>query len=62
MFRYMDPAYLMLILFSMVLGGLTQAYIKSTYPSGQKYEVALAQAVPMLPDACWTKTAPVPAA
>jgi hypothetical protein len=31
MFRYMDPLYLMLILFSMAVGGITQAYIKSTY-------------------------------
>lgn len=31
MYGYMDPMYLLLILFSMALGGLTQGYIKSTY-------------------------------
>ncbi|MBO7675324.1 MAG: zinc metallopeptidase [Atopobiaceae bacterium] len=41
MFRNMDPAYLMLVLFSMVLGGLTQAYIKSTYAKWSKVKSGL---------------------
>lgn len=41
MFRYMDPLYLMLILFSMAVGGITQAYIKSTYAKWSKVKSGL---------------------
>lgn len=41
MFRYMDPLYLMLVVFSMALGGLTQSYIKSTYNKWSKVRSGL---------------------
>jgi Zn-dependent membrane protease YugP len=37
----MDPLYLMLILFSMAVGGITQAYIKSTYAKWSKVKSGL---------------------
>ncbi len=36
MFGYVDPMYWALIIFSMVLGGATQAYIRSTYSKWSK--------------------------
>lgn len=36
MYGYVDPMYWLLIIFSMVLGGLTQAYIKNTYAKWSK--------------------------
>lgn len=36
MYGYVDPMYWLLIIFSMVLGGVTQAYIKNTYAKWSK--------------------------